>query len=419
MADSTVPTPNGHRFARRCAIAVAIGIGGVALALFFWYAMYVLLLAFAGVLVAVALRGMALAVSRWTRLKVGAALAVVLVLIVAGFGGVGWMLVPSIARQIDDFADKLPKTMSAAEQQLMNYGWGRQLLGRTTPPSPVGPGASESPNQPAEEAGRRKPASGEAAGAPKTQPSGGNGNSNGNGNGGGLASAVQPASMVRTATRYASLLVQAAVAVLVVFVVGIYLAADPHLYERGVQRLLPHRYRRRVSAVLCECAETLLKWMTAQLIPMTVVGAVTATGLWLLGIKLWLTLGLLAALFNFIPNFGPLISLVPAALFALAESPQKALWVILLYMFAQSLEGYVLTPLVQDRAVKLPPAVTILVQVLMGLLMGGIGVVLAAPLAAAVMVIVKRMYVEDVLGDSFDDQLDVAPETRSGSEPPG
>jgi predicted PurR-regulated permease PerM len=370
-----------HGYARRVVIAVAIAVGGIALALFLWYAMYVLLLAFAGVLVAVALRSLAVWLSGRTGLRVGRALAAVIVLIVAGLAGLGWLLAPSVARQVDDFTERLPKTVATFENQLLDYQWGRQLLGRTTPPSPVdAPGGSPS------SAATRPADSG--ADAQATRPANG-----------GLAGAVEPATLLRAGTRYASLLMQAAVAALVVLVVGIYLAADPRLYERGVLHLMPHAYRPRVSEVLCECSDVLLKWMTAQLIPMAVIGAVTAVGLWLLGIRLWLTLGLMAALFNFVPNFGPLVSFLPAVLFALAESPQKALGVALLYLFAQNLEGYVLTPLVQDRAVKLPPAVTILVQVLMGLLMGGIGVVLAAPLAAAGMVVVKRMYVQDVLGD--------------------
>ena len=100
-------------------------------------------------------------------------------------------------------------------------------------------------------------------------------------------------------------------------------------------------------------------WMIGQLVPMAVIGTLTAIGLKIIGVDLWLILGLLAALFNFIPNFGPLLSGVPAFLLALADSPTKAAWVVLLYVAAQSLEGYVLTPLVQRRAVELPPALLI------------------------------------------------------------
>src|SRR3954470_1142909 len=114
-----------HSFARRAVIAVAIGVGGIALALFLWYAMYVLLLAFAGVLVAVALRSMALAVARWTGLRLGWGLGAVIGTIVVGFGLVGWLLAPSVARQVDDFSDRVPEAIAAFEAQLQNYQWGR------------------------------------------------------------------------------------------------------------------------------------------------------------------------------------------------------------------------------------------------------------------------------------------------------
>ena len=108
-------------------------------------------------------------------------------------------------------------------------------------------------------------------------------------------------------------------------------------------------------------------------------------------------MGVLAALLNFIPNFGPIIAAVPAVLIALAADPTKAIWVVVLSFAAQNLEGYLITPLVQRRAVEMPPALTILSQVLLGMLLGPIGVVLAAPLTAAAIVVVKMLYVDDPL----------------------
>src|SRR6185295_16753182 len=120
------------------------------------------------------------------------------------------------------------------------------------------------------------------------------------------------------------------------------------------------------------------------------------------GVPLWLPLGLLAALLNFIPNFGPVIAAVPAVLIALADNPAKAAWVVALSVAAQNLEGYLITPLVQRRAVEMPPALTILSQVLMGLLLGPLGVILAAPMTAAAIVVLKMLYVEDTLGTPVD-----------------
>jgi predicted PurR-regulated permease PerM len=192
--------------------------------------------------------------------------------------------------------------------------------------------------------------------------------------------------VVQRATRIANQLLQVLIALLVIVISGIYLAAAPRMYVEGLLMLVPHPRRPRYREVLGRLAIT-IRWV------------ITAIGLKLIGVELWFILGLLAALFNFIPNFGPLISGAPAFLLALAESPTKAMWVVVLYIGAQSLEGYVLTPLVQRRAVELPPAVLILFQVLAGLLLGALGVVLAAPLLAVIVVAVKMLYVEDVMGD--------------------
>jgi predicted PurR-regulated permease PerM len=192
---------------------------------------------------------------------------------------------------------------------------------------------------------------------------------------------------------------QALIGVVVVLAAGIYLAATPRLYTNGLLHLVPKPHRAAAAELLCKIAYVLRHWMLGQLVPMAVIGTLTAIGLKLIGIEMWLIIGLLAALFNFIPNFGPLVSFVPAFLLALAADPSKAMWVVALWVVAQCLEGYVLTPLVQRRAVELPPALTILVQVLMGLLLGTLGVILAAPLAAAGMVVVQTLWVREALGD--------------------
>ena len=119
-----------------------------------------------------------------------------------------------------------------------------------------------------------------------------------------------------------------------------------------------------------------------------------------------LALGFLAAIFNFVPNFGPLFSAVPAILIALMDSPEKALWVVGLFVVLQNAEGYLISPNIQRKAVELPQALSILGQVMMGLLAGGIGFVLATPLVAAVHVAVKTLYVEDLLGDDVETPAD-------------
>src|SRR5881227_3805571 len=130
---------------------------------------------------------------------------------------------------------------------------------------------------------------------------------------------------------------------------------------------------------------------------MAFVGIATASGLWALHLPLILSLAMLAALLDFIPNIGPIISAVPALLIAFTRSPSKALWIVGIYFAVQIVESYILQPLVQQRAVSLPPSVTLLSQVLVGTLFGPLGLVLATPLTVVALTLTKTVYVEDIL----------------------
>jgi predicted PurR-regulated permease PerM len=133
---------------------------------------------------------------------------------------------------------------------------------------------------------------------------------------------------------------------------------------------------------------------------MTVIGILTTTGLWLLGVPLALTLGLLAAFLEFVPYVGFVLSIVPAAMLALLEGPTTTLYVILLYIGIQLFESYILTPLVEQQAVSIPPALTITVQLTFGVLVGAVGLLFAIPLAAVIMVLVEKFYIEDTLNET-------------------
>lgn len=188
--------------------------------------------------------------------------------------------------------------------------------------------------------------------------------------------------------------------------IGLYLAADPRLYRNDLIRLIPMNGRGRAREVIDAVGDTLRWWLIGKLVSMAVVGVATVVGLWLLDIPLALTLGLLAALLTFIPNVGPILALLPAALLAFLISPIHAVYVILLYVGIQVVESYLFTPLLQKRTISLPPALTIFTQVIFGVIVGSLGFVMAAPLAAAIMVLVNTLYVEDALQDRL--QLDAA-----------
>lgn len=344
---------NDTGFARRAVLASVIGAGVVAAGLLLWYAVDVLLLVFAGVLLGVLLRGLTVFVSERTKLGRGWSLAIVLLGILAVAGSAGWLLFGRVSQQATQLAESLPRAAEDLTARVRSQPWGERLIERIPAPNEL-----------------------------LARMSGGDG--------GGVFGRV---------TGAASGVLGALVNVVIVLSVGIYLAAEPRLYRRGLLHLVPPRGRKRAGEVMGELDTVLGRWLVGRLVLMFVNGAITAFGLWLLGVPLALTLGILTGVLNFIPNFGPLTAGVPAVLIALLIAPQVALYTLLLYVAIQMLDGYVFTPLVDRRSVELPPVLTITAQVLLGVLVGSLGVVLASPLVASLLVIVQRLYVEDALGD--------------------
>ena len=125
---------------------------------------------------------------------------------------------------------------------------------------------------------------------------------------------------------------------------------------------------------------------------MSVVGALTFAGLWLLDVLLALTLALLASALTFVPNFGPILSAAPAVLLALEAGLTHAAWVAGLYLAVQTVESYLITPIIQQRTVALPPALTLGTQLVLGVLAGAAGLALATPLTAMGLVLVRELY---------------------------
>ena len=183
----------------------------------------------------------------------------------------------------------------------------------------------------------------------------------------------------------------------VVIFAGIYLATQPNFYRMGAIKLVPPLRRKLAAEAMLESERALRLWLKGQAIAMIVVGLLTGIGLWALGMPSAFTLGLLAGVLEFIPFAGPIIAAIPAVILALAVSPELALWVSLLYLAVQQFEGNLLTPLVQQYAVDLPGAVLLFALIGFGSLFGTLGVILAAPLAVVMMVLVKRLYVIETL----------------------
>lgn len=136
------------------------------------------------------------------------------------------------------------------------------------------------------------------------------------------------------------------------------------------------------------------QWLKASLLSMLFVSICNGVGLVILGVPMALILAVIAGLLNFIPNFGPLIALIPAALVAMLEGPQTMLYVVILYVAVQVLESTLIRPPLQHKHIHMPPALLIVSQIGMGTLAGAWGVIMATPLVGIGIVLVEQLYMK-------------------------
>lgn len=316
-----------------------------------WLGFEILLLVFAGLLVSVVLRvpveflDARLGWPRWM------AFALVLLVLLGLIVGGGYAFGARVAASVGELASGLQQAVSDVQERLQDTGWGQWLLNR------VGAGQG------------------------------------GGGAGMGLASGL--------ATAASSIWDVVAKAVLVFFV-GVFVAANPRPYRRGFLTLVPDAQRPRADELLRALDATLKGWLLGQVVSMALIGFLIGVGLMLLGAPAAFGLGLLAGLLEFVPFVGSIIAYVPAVLLSLSDGFGMVLAVTILYVVVQQLESNVITPLVQRRAVDLPPALTIVMVFLAAALFGVVGMLVATPLLAAIMAAVKLLYVRDVLGRSVE-----------------
>lgn len=188
-------------------------------------------------------------------------------------------------------------------------------------------------------------------------------------------------------------------AAVIVTILAVYLAIQPAPYVNGVLALLPPRHRKRGREVLDALGQALRWWLVGRALSMAAVSVLTLIGLWIIGLPAALALAAIAGLFSFVPYFGPIVATFPALLISLGSLPWAPIWVLVVYSIVQFLEGNFITPIVQQRAVSLPPVVLVVAQLAGGVLFGLLGILLATPLAVVAIVLVQMLYVQGVLGE--------------------
>ncbi|WP_036011620.1 AI-2E family transporter [Bradyrhizobium yuanmingense] len=191
-------------------------------------------------------------------------------------------------------------------------------------------------------------------------------------------------------------------AVLVILFLGILFAFDPISYRDSVVVLVRQSYRARAREVMDEMGTVMRLWFVGQLIRIILMTLFVWFALYLIGLPGPFVLGLQAGLSNFIPYLGPIVAAIPIALVAMPLGASPLIWAVAVYTIIQSIEGYVIGPLIQRHAVETPPAWTLVAIVLLGALFGVMGIALAMPLVAVGRVAIIRLYVEDYLGDRIE-----------------
>jgi predicted PurR-regulated permease PerM len=335
-------------FQLKVLIAVGIIIPILLLLTMFWYLRDLLLLIFASILFALVLSSMADLVKRLTRLPRNLSLALVIIVLLTLLGLVIWLLAPGLAEQAGLLVENLSESLFRLRVNLERQEWARNVLSF-------------------------------------------------------LPDRERLLSGISTFFMRSPGIISTALGVIgsffLMLVLGVYLAAGSRIYQRGLIRLLPISSRPRGREILAQLAYILRWWLAGQFVAMAIIGSLTTIGLWLLDIPLALALGLMAGLFNFVPYLGPILSFIPAVLIAFTDEPAKALYVVMLYAAIQGFESNILIPQIEKRVILLPPALVLSGQIAMGVLLGVFGLILAMPLAATVAVLLKMIYIQDILGD--------------------
>lgn len=338
--------PREGAFLRRLLLVATVSV----LLLLAWALQHVLLMAFAAVLIAVGLNAMAMAIADHSPLSRGWSLVLSIVMVLSLIGGAFWLFGAQVGAQVRELAARIPEAWNDLRALLSDTEWGDAALDQLA-------------------------------------------------NGAALQGAQGAMGALGRLGGWTLSFVGAALDAFLVVIGGIFLAADPRPYRKGLLILFPKSMRADVAEALDDSRRALSRWLLGTLVSMFVVGLMTSVALWLLGVPAFLALGLIAGLSQFLPLIGPLLSALPAMLLGLTVSPLTPVWAGLAYFGISTLEANFLTPLIQKRAVSLQPALMLFTVIGGGVLFGLLGALLALPITVVITAFIIRFYVNGALGE--------------------
>ncbi|MFC4174292.1 AI-2E family transporter [Microvirga sp. GCM10011540] len=372
--------PRGHRFWNPESAPsvgfvqhVLVVAGILSLIYLLWQIRSALLLVLAGVIVAVLLVAAAEPIRKRTKLSrrwsLGLAGGAICLVLALSF----WLVGSQVQSQLSDLASRLPQALQSFEDRLAG------VLPNMAPSQDV------AAQNGAAAQGQSNPQAAQESQADR---------------GGNLDLLSLSRDVVSRLTSFGATALEVLANLVLVIIAGVFFAADPGIYRRGIVKLFPPSQHERVDETLGDCGGALRNWLIAELIAMALVAVLVGLGTWIIGLPAPLALALFAGLMEFIPIVGPILGAVPALLLALTQGTTSVLWTLLLFLAIQQLESNVITPLVQRRMVSIPPALLLFAVLAFGLLFGPLGVVVAAPLTVVVFVAVKKLYIRDTLHEA-------------------
>jgi len=312
------------------------------------YGYKILMLLFAAALLAILYRGCAFWLAGKLKISVKILLPVILLIHIGFSVFVIWKLAPHISEQIQIMSTTIPGTVSNLEQKFLQSATGQFII-RELPES--------------------------------------------------SALLKDPGKILHTIFYFFRGTLNIIVNLIVIVALAIFLVGNPGLYRRGFLYFFPPEKRGRVNEIIQTINITLFKWFIGKILDMTTIFIMTAVALWILGIPLVLTLALIAFIFSFIPNIGPVIAAIPAILIAFTEKPVYALYVGFIYLGIQFIETYFITPKIQKKAIQMPPVLLLIFQLFIAIFGGVLGLFLSTPILATLTILIQMGYIEDTLGD--------------------
>lgn len=180
----------------------------------------------------------------------------------------------------------------------------------------------------------------------------------------------------------------------VIILLAVFFTANPSIYKDGIIMLVPRKNKPLARVAIDRISTALKGWLKGTMLSMVLITFMIATGLTVMGIPGAMVLAMFTGMLKLIPNFGSMAAMVPGVLLALTVSTNTAIIVALIYVISQTIVSNIVTPLIQKRMINLPPALTIISQVIMGTLSGALGIILAVPLLAIIIILVDELYVK-------------------------